>query len=64
MRGLQAFAGLAAIVASVWLLRVVYHAWTDHAHLDVFHLFVGVGSAAVGLIILQRAIADRKVGRP
>jgi hypothetical protein len=58
LRGLQAIAGSLAVLASIWLLRIVYHAYTEHAHLDVFHLGIGLGSAAVGLLLVRRAYRD------
>lgn len=56
MRGAQALVGVLAVVASLWLLRVVVHAYTDHAHLDVFHLVVGLTAAAAGGLILRRSL--------
>jgi len=59
MRGGQALAGLLAVLASIWLLRVVLHTYTDHEHVDFFHLFVALGSAAVGFFFLRRALSRR-----
>lgn len=60
MAGVQALSGLLAVAASIWLLRGVLHGYTDHEHLDIFHLLVAVGSAAVGLFLLWRALSNRR----
>lgn len=60
MRGVQAVSGALAIVVSVWLFRIVLHSYTDHNHVDVFHLVVALGAAVAGLFLLWRAVAGRK----
>lgn len=59
MRGLQSLGGVLAVIASIWLLRIVLHAYTDHGHVDVFHLVVGIGSAVVGVILVRRSLVRR-----
>jgi hypothetical protein len=59
MRGLQVLGGVLALVASILLVRIVLHGYTDHGHLDVFHLLVAIGSALVGLFFVWRAFPSR-----
>lgn len=59
MRPLPAVGALLALVASVLLLRIVLHGYTDHGHLDVFHLLVGIGSAVAGLLLARRSLPRR-----
>ena len=59
MRALQAVGAVLALLATIWLLRIVVHGFTDHGHLDVFHLAVAIGSALVGLLFLRRAFLNR-----
>jgi hypothetical protein len=59
MRGVQLLGALLAIVASVLLLRIVLHGYTDHGHLDVFHLFVAMGAACAGVLLVRRAFLTR-----
>lgn len=55
MRKLQALGGLLAAVAGVLLLRVVLHGYTDHGHVDVFHLLVAAGAVVGGSLLVWRA---------
>lgn len=51
-------AGLAFLV-SIFLMRAVIHGYTHHAHLDVLHLTVAIGSASVGVLLLRGALRRR-----
>lgn len=42
------------MLASIFLLRIVIHSYTDHGHMDVFHLIVAIAAASVGVILLLR----------
>jgi hypothetical protein len=57
MRMIWSAVAVAALVASVFLFRIVLHGYTDHGHLDVFHLVVALTTAVGGLLMLIRATA-------
>ena len=59
MRGVQLVGAVVALVASVFVLRIVVHLYADHGHLDVFHLFVAMASACVGVFLIRRAFLTR-----
>ena len=59
MRGVQLLGAVVALVASVFVLRIVVHLYADHGHLDVFHLFVGMASACVGVLLIRRVFLAR-----
>lgn len=61
MRPVLAAGAALAIAASIFLLRIVLHAYTDHGHLDVFHLIVAIGSASIGVLLLLRVFRRRRV---
>ncbi|MQA91828.1 MAG: hypothetical protein GEU90_16665 [Gemmatimonas sp.] len=62
MRVLQLFGATVGFIASIFLLRVVLHGYTEHAHLDLFHLTVGTASGFIALIFLRRALSSRGSG--
>lgn len=45
-------------VGSIFLMRIVLHGFTDHGHVDVFHLIVAIGAAFVGVLLLLRVRRD------
>ena len=47
---------VAALITSVLLGHIVLHSYTDHGHLDVFHLVVALVAAIGGLALLGRAL--------
>ena len=55
MKALLWLCAVAAIIASVLLSRIVLHGYTDHGHLDTFHLFVAIVSAMGGMVLMRRA---------
>ena len=57
MKALPAVGAVLAFFASVFVLRIVLHGFTDHGHLDVFHLLVGIGSVLVGFLLVRRALS-------
>ena len=57
MRGLLALAAAAAFVGSILLMRIVVHGYTDHGHLDLFHLVVAVVAGVAGMFLLARVFA-------
>ena len=59
MKAIPALGAVLALVATVFVLRIVLHGYTDHGHLDVFHLVVGLASAALALVLSWRALAPR-----
>lgn len=56
MRTLLLLGATLAVVASILVLRIVIHGYTDHGHLDVFHLIVAVIAAAAGVLLLLRGL--------
>ncbi|MCA1788779.1 MAG: hypothetical protein LC667_02665 [Thioalkalivibrio sp.] len=59
MKAIPALGAVLALAATVFALRIVLHGYTGHGHLDVFHLVVGLGSAALALVFAWRALAHR-----
>ncbi|HEX2168028.1 MAG TPA: hypothetical protein VHG09_12415 [Longimicrobiales bacterium] len=59
MRLLLSGGAALTIVASIFLLRIVVHGYTDHGHLDVFHLIIAVAAASIGVLLLLRAFRRR-----
>jgi hypothetical protein len=56
MKALLLTGSMLALVGAVLLLRIVYHGYADHAHLDLFHLVVGLVVATAGALMLHRAL--------
>lgn len=59
MRPLLAAGAVLTFATSIFLLRIVHHGYTDHGHLDVFHLIVAIGSASIGAVLLLRVFRRR-----
>ena len=55
MRVLLSLGAVAAFFAAIFVTRIVLHGFTDHGHLDTFHLVVAVVSASLALLLLRRA---------
>jgi hypothetical protein len=51
-----------AVTGSAFAGWIVFHGWTDHGTLDVFHLVVSLGTGAIGLVLAGRLF--RPAGRP
>jgi hypothetical protein len=51
-----------ALAGSAFAGRIVFHLWTDHDTLDVFHLVVSLATGAAGLILAGRLL--RPAGSP
>jgi hypothetical protein len=51
-----------AVAGSVFAGRIVFHGWTHHGMLDVFHLVVSLATGATGLILAGRLL--RPAGGP
>ena len=64
MKGLLLVGAVICLVASIFVLRIVLHAYTDHDHIDVFHLAVGIAAAVAGLLLLRRAYPSRPASLP
>ena len=62
MRAIQSIGAVVALLASVFVARIVTHGVTDHGELDVFHTVVAVLLALVGLLLGIRAA--RRSPRP
>ena len=60
MRGLLSLAAAVAFVGSILLMRVVVHGYSDHGHLDLFHLGVAIAAGAAGIFFLARVFAERR----
>lgn len=56
MRPLPAVGATLALVCSILVSRIVFHSYTDHDHLDVFHLVIAIGSGIVALLLARRAL--------
>ena len=61
MRQLLLVGAALAFVASIFIMRIVVHGYTDHGHLDVFHLVVGIGLAMGGTLLLFRTFRGRVI---
>lgn len=59
MKALPAIGALLVLVVSILLLRIVLHSYTDHGHLDVFHLVVGFGLAVASLLLVRHSLLRR-----
>ena len=53
---LRLIAAMAALVTSIVIGRIVFHGYTHHGHLDVFHLVVTIIAGLGGLALLRRAV--------
>src|SRR5687768_4419755 len=56
MKSLLLISGIVAIIAGILLARIVVHGYTDHGHLDVFHLGVALVAGLGGALLLQRGV--------
>jgi hypothetical protein len=56
MRALRLIGAVAALVTSVVVGRMVLHAFTEHGHLDLFHLVVAAVAGVGGLVLLRRVV--------
>jgi hypothetical protein len=54
MKQLLLLGAALTFVASVFLMRIVLHGYTQHGHLDVFHLVVAIAAAFAGVLLLLR----------
>jgi hypothetical protein len=59
MKGILLAGAALALLASVYVMRIVVHGYTHHGNLDVFHLFVAIVSTSAGLFFLRRAFRRR-----
>ena len=59
MKPLLTASAVLAFVTSFVLVRPVLHAYTDHGHLDVFHLIVATVAAMGGVLLLYRGLRRR-----
>jgi hypothetical protein len=59
MRALQLLGAALALIASVFILRIVVHLYADHGQLDVFHLFAALAAACLGVLLIRRAFMAR-----
>ena len=59
MRGLLSLAAAVAFVGSILLMRIVVHGYTEHGHLDLFHLAVAIGAGVAGMFLIARVFAAR-----
>ncbi len=64
---LRVVGAVAALITSVILGRIVLHSYTDHGHLDVFHLVVALvaavgGLALLGMVVFKPTAAERTGG--
>jgi hypothetical protein len=61
LRHLMLGAAALTFVASFFVMRIVIHSYTDHGHLDLFHLIVGIVSALIGVFLFLRVLRMRPV---
>lgn len=45
-----------AVAGSAFAGRIVFHLWTDHGTLDVFHLVVSLATGATALMLAGRRL--------
>jgi hypothetical protein len=60
MRGLLSLAAAVAFVGSILVMRTVVHGYSDHGHLDLFHLAIGIAAGVAGMFFLGRVFAARR----
>ncbi len=59
MKVIPAVGAVILLAGSIFALNIVFHLYTDHEHLDVFHLIVGTLSAVLALLLMRRALPTR-----
>jgi hypothetical protein len=59
MKAVPTVGATLALVASIFVLRIVLHGYTHHGYLDVFHLVVGVASVMLAFGFAWRALPQR-----
>lgn len=60
MKPLPALGALLLLLGSAFALRLVYHSYTHHDNLDVFHVIVGISTALLAVALLWRARTGRR----
>lgn len=56
MRVIFALGAIATLLATVYIARIVLHGFTDHEHLDIFHLVVTAIGLAFTAALARRAL--------
>jgi hypothetical protein len=59
MKAILAAGAVLALIASLFVLRIVLHGYTHHSRIDYFHLAVGVVSAGLATVFALRAMPRR-----